>query len=437
MAKRARKAEAIEAVPSSVSTERRTSLPPPPPVGQEEEVAAVWVDLRDLKPWEDNPRDNDAAVDDVIASIRMFGWADPIIARRADGEIIAGHTRYKAAVKMGMKRAPVRFMDLDPAKAHLLAIADNKLNEIATWVDRDLARVLKKLRDEDGLDVKVAGFEENELAKLLANLADVPPIGEDPGPDALPETADSVAGQLYELGPHLLLCGDATIVADVQKVMRGGTAHLVFTDPPYNVAYEGKTADALTIENDKMPNEAFRQFLRSAFASARTVTQPGGSIYICHADSEGENFRGAMREAGWLVKQCCIWVKDVFVMGRQDYHWQHEPILYGWAPGAAHRWFTDRKQTTVWNFARPKRNTEHPTMKPVELVEYAITNSTAREDVVLDPFGGSGSTLIAAARLGRAARLIELDPRYCDVIRRRWTKFAATANIDPGKGALE
>lgn len=231
-------------------------------------------------------------------------------------------------------------------------------------------------------------------------------------------------GDLWLLGDHRLLCGSATSAQDVERVMGGDRAGLVVTDPPYNVTYVGKTKDALTIQNDTMSGVEFRTFLLDAYKNLFAVTEEGCGIYVFHADTEGLNFRGAMVEAGWKLAQCCIWVKQTLVMGRQDYHWQHEPVLYGWKPGAAHRWFTDRKQTTVWNFDRPSRSTDHPTMKPVDLISYPINNSSKAGDIVLDTFGGSGSTLIAAAKTGRRARLVELDPRYCDVIVRRFEEWS-------------
>jgi site-specific DNA-methyltransferase (adenine-specific) len=200
-------------------------------------------------------------------------------------------------------------------------------------------------------------------------------------------------------------------------------AHLLLTDPPYNVAYTGKTADALTIENDQLDDVGFRSFLVDALRAADGVMKPGATFYVWHADSEGFNFRGACRDVGWPVRQCLIWSKDVMVMGRQDYHWQHEPCLYGWKPGAKHQWQSDRKQTTILEFPRPTRSCEHPTMKPVALFEYQIRNSSRPDQIVLDPFGGSGTTVIACERAGRTARTLELNPRYADVIRRRWAEY--------------
>jgi site-specific DNA-methyltransferase (adenine-specific) len=219
------------------------------------------------------------------------------------------------------------------------------------------------------------------------------------------------------------MCGDSTSIDAVEKLMGGQLSDILITDPPYNVAYEGKTKDALTIKNDSMGDDQFRQFLRDAFTAADMVMKEGAVFYIWHADSEGYNFRGACKDSGWTVRQCLIWQKDTMVMGRQDYHWKHEPCLYGWKDGAAHLWAADRKQVTIIQCKRPKRNDIHPTMKPVELIEYQMLNNTKGHDIVLDLFGGSGSTMIAAEKQGRCARLMELDPKYCDVIVKRWEDF--------------
>lgn len=232
-----------------------------------------------------------------------------------------------------------------------------------------------------------------------------------------PKTKD---GEIYQLGAHRLICGDSTSLSVVQRLMDGQKADMVWTDPPYNVAYEGATAEALTMKNDNMTSSQFYNFLLSAYQNMLAHTVAGGAIYVAHADTEGVNFRRAMQSSGWLLKQCLIWAKNSLVMGRQDYHWKHEPILYGWAPGAAHKWFSDRTQTTVLEFNRPTRSTDHPTMKPVNLIEYCLGNSLPPNGKVLDLFGGSGSTLIAAERRGGVAYLCELDPRYCDVIIQRW-----------------
>lgn len=398
------------------------------------EPAAVWVSIGELMPWDQNPRKNEAAVDKVAESIRRFGFGSPILAR-PNGEVIAGHTRLKAAERLGLDRVPVRYLDLDPADAHLLALADNKLGEIAEWDETLLAEILKDLDPEDAA---LAGFGAEELEDLLSEL-------EEPGtfltdPDDVPEVPEEPStkpGDLWLMGRHRLLCGDGTRAEDVERLMDGHKATMVFTDPPYNVDYVGKTKDALKIQNDSMSDADFFRFLLAAYECMLTHTEPGGAIYVCHADSEGTNFRKALVEAGWLLKQCLIWVKSAFVMGRQDYHWQHEPILYGWAPGSAHHWHGDRKQSTVWNFDRPNRSEDHPTMKPVELVERALANSSVRGGKVLDLFGGSGTTLVACEKNGRSAFLMELDPHYCDVIVRRWEHFTGKkAELSSGQDSM-
>ncbi|MBO9539666.1 DNA modification methylase [bacterium] len=392
----------------------------PKPTPKTAEAAAVWVAIGELTPWDQNPRKNEAAVEKVVESIRRFGFGSPILAR-PNGEVIAGHTRLKAAERLGLDRVPVRYLDLDPADAHLLALADNKLGEIAEWDESLLAEILKDLDPEDAA---LAGFGAEELEDLLSELEEQEAFLTDP--DDVPEVPEepiTKPGDLWMMGRHRLLCGDSTRAEDVERLMNGHKATMVFTDPPYNVDYVGKTKDALKIQNDSMSDADFFRFLLAAYACMLTHTEPGGAIYVCHADSEGTNFRKALVEAGWLLKQCLIWVKSAFVMGRQDYHWQHEPILYGWAPGTAHHWHGDRKQSTVWNFDRPNRSEDHPTMKPVELVERALANSSVRGGKVLDLFGGSGTTLVACEKNGRSAFLMELDPHYCDVIVRRWEQF--------------
>ena len=235
-----------------------------------------------------------------------------------------------------------------------------------------------------------------------------------------PEEPKAKRGDIYQLGRHRLMCGDSTSVTNVQALVGGRQIDLLLTDPPYNVDYTGKTKDALKIENDSMEDETFRQFLRDAFVTADMVMKPGACFYIWHADSEGYNFRGACHDAGWTVRQCLIWAKNVMVMGRQDYQWKHEPCLYGWKAGAGHNWYSDRTQTTVLEFDRPMRSELHPTMKPVALFDYEIRNSSKKGDAVLDLFAGSGTTLIACEQNGRDAYVMELDPRYVDVIVSRW-----------------
>jgi len=230
------------------------------------------------------------------------------------------------------------------------------------------------------------------------------------------------------------MCGDSTSIDALEKLCENQLVDLWLTDPPYNVAYEGKTKDALTIQNDEMTDDAFRQFLRDSYTAADAVMKRGAVFYIWHADSEGYNFRGAAYDIGWKVRQCLIWKKQSMVMGRQDYHWQHEPCLYGWKDGAAHLWAADRKQTTILEFNRPNRNAEHPTMKPVELFEYQMLNNTKGDDLVLDSFGGSGTTIICSEKNHRRARVMELDPKYCDVIINRWQDFTGQEAVHEQTG---
>jgi site-specific DNA-methyltransferase (adenine-specific) len=384
--------------------------------------AAEWVPIGELRPWVGNPRKNSDAVKAVADSIRKFGFGAPIVARRQDRQIIGGHTRLQAARRLGLAHVPVRYLDISADDAQLLALADNKLGEIAEWDEGMLARILHELKTS-GADVSSTGFGPEEIDRLLADLGaeQLANVEEDPVPDP-PETPDSAPGTLYELGPHRLLCGDSTRATDVQKVVAGERVSLLWTDAPYNVSYEGAAGSIL---NDSMSRERFRAFLIDAFRSCDAVMPPGAAFYLAHADTEGLAFRQAVELVGWKLAACLIWRKDSLVLGRGDYHWIHEPILYGWKPGASHHAVADRTQTTVWDVDRPKRSEEHPTMKPVPLIERAIQNSTNSGEVVLDVFGGSGSTLIAAARTGRKALLVELDPKYCDVIRARWERFAA------------
>jgi DNA modification methylase len=386
------------------------------------EPAAIWVPIGELRPWIGNPRKNSDAVKAVADSIRKFGFGAPIIARQADRQIIGGHTRLQAARRLGLTHVPVRYLDLSAEDAQLLALADNKLGEIAEWDEGMLARILEELKAANA-NLSTTGFDPTEIDRLLAEIGAerTADIEEDPVPEP-PKTPDSVPGTIYELGPHRLLCGDSTRTADVQKVVGAERLSLLWTDPPYNVDYEGAAGSIL---NDQMSKERFRTFLVDAFRASDSVMPAGAVFYVAHADTEGLAFRAAIETVGWKLASCLIWRKDSLVLGRGDYHWIHEPILYGWKPGASHRSVADRTQTTVWECDRPKRSEEHPTMKPVPLIERALRNSSDTGETVLDVFGGSGSTLIAAARTGRRALLVELDPKYCDVIRQRWARFAA------------
>lgn len=367
-----------------------------------------------IRPYENNPRDNDAAVDAVAASIRAFGVRQPLVVDEA-GVIIVGHTRYKAALKLGMAEVPVHVArGLSPEQARAYRIADNQTATLTTWDEDKLPLELLALQQAD-FDLTLTGFPEDELLRLLT----APPAEAQCDPDEVPEPpADPITrpGDLWLLGRHRLLCGDATKAEDLARLLADGPADLLLTDPPYNVGYEGKTADALTIANDDMDPAAYRTFLTAALSSAGKHLKPGGSFYVWHADVAGLDVRHSCAGAGLRVRQCLVWVKSGMVLGRQDYHWRHEPVLYGWAEGAAHTWLSDRAQTTVLEFDKPARNADHPTTKPVDLFAYLIGNSCKPGGLVLDPFGGSGTALVAAEQTGRRAALVELDPRYCDVI---------------------
>jgi site-specific DNA-methyltransferase (adenine-specific) len=389
----------------------------------EHEMKIELLDPNELKPYDKNPRLNDEAVEAVANSIREFGFRSPIIVDN-DRVIIAGHTRYKAALRLGLKEVPVLVADnLTPEQVRAYRIADNKTAEIAQW-DYDLLPLeLKELQDAD-FDLSLLGFDPDELDRLLNGPEEDALTAGETEPDAvpgIPETGDSMRGRIYRLGDHLLMCGDATNADDVTALMDGATADLWLTDPPYNVGYTNSLGQ--TIENDDLEDGQFRAFLNGSFNNAVEVMKPGAGYYIFHADTEGYNFRGACRDAGLKVRECLVWVKNALVLGRCDYHFRHEPCLYGWKDGAAHNWYSDRCQTTVLEFHKPTQNIGHPTAKPVEMLVYLIKNSSRRGEIVIDTFGGSGSTLIACEQTGRVCRMMELDEKYCDVIRRRWAEF--------------
>ena len=339
-----------------------------------------------------------------------------------DGEIIAGNGLYEQAQKLniptkiietdGSELVVVKRTDLKTGdeKRKQLAIMDNSTSDSSEFDLESLQADFDVEQLQDwGLDVEFESLEEEQ--EIIE--------------DEVPEEVETKCklGDIWQLGSHRLMCGDSTSITDVEKLMNGQKADLLLTDPPYNVNYEGKTKDKLKIENDKMEDGNFREFLKDAFATADAVMKSGAVFYIWHADSEGYNFRGACKDVGWQVRQCLIWNKNTMVMGRQDYHWKHEPCLYGWKDGASHLWASDRKQTTVIDFNKPSRNGEHPTMKPVGLFDYQIKNNTKGGDIVLDLFGGSGTTIIACEQNKRIGYSMELDPKYCDVILQRWENF--------------
>lgn len=356
----------------------------------------------------------------IAESIQAFGFTNPILIDK-DNIIVAGHGRLAAAKLIGMEEVPtIRLENLTPDQLRAYVIADNRLAENAGWDESILSIELQHLINVDdlGFEVTLTGFEISDIDRLLH----LTPAEEEEPVVEVDETFPAITrpGDLYTLGDHRLLCGDSTQFANMERLMDAAKADCVWTDPPYNVAYEGKTKDKLLMENDSMEDGAFRRFLYDAFRGMLVVAREGAAIYVAHADLEGYNFRGAFVDAGWSLRQCLVWAKQALVLGRGDYQWQHEPILYGSKPGAPHRWWGDRKQTTLLEFDRPSRNGEHPTMKPVGLVEYCIRNNTLRGERVLDVFGGSGTTLMACEKAGRKAYLMELNPKYCDVIVKRW-----------------
>lgn len=382
-----------------------------------------------LRPWGGNPR--------LIASGRMEGlkgsllddpamlWARPLIAL-LDGTVICGNQRLRAAVELGWERIPVLYVDLSWERAKVWALRDN--NQWGEWDDALLAELLAEL-GAGGVDLALAGFESRDLDRLLAGFQqerdpdDAPPL-----PTGKP---DSKPGKIYELGAHLLLCGDAGESVEVERLFAGELAEVVWTDPPYGVDYVGKTRAALTIQNDS--KEGLPALLECVFAAADRVLAPLGRFYVAApAGPQGTVFRFALEGVGWRFHQALVWVKSSPVLGHSDHHFQHEDVLYGWKPGPGRpgrgrhrgsRWYGDNSQTTVFSCARPVRSELHPTMKPVALVAAMLRNSSRRGDIVFDPFAGSGSTLIACEELGRRCFAVELDPRYCDVIRERYARY--------------
>ena len=381
------------------------------------------IGIATLIPFAKNSRTHsDAQVAQIAASIREFGFTNPVLIDEANG-IIAGHGRVMAARKLKLTEVPcIRLVHLTDAQKRAYVIADNKLALNAGWDEAMLKLELADLKALD-FDLDLTGFDTNEIDALLAEKGTEGLTDPDDTPEPPVEPVTRL-GDVWICGQHRVMCGSSLEMTAIERLCGDQRVDMLLTDPPYNVAYTGKTKDALTIQNDSMGDEAFRTFLRDAFVTADAVLKPGAVFYVWHADLEGYNFRGACKDAGWKVRQCLIWQKSSMVMGRQDYHWQHEPCLYGWKDGAGHLWASDRKQTTLLKFDRPSRSEDHPTMKPVALFEYQLLNNTKGGDIVLDSFGGSGTTLIAAEKNGRIARIMELDPKYVDVIVKRWEDFS-------------
>ena len=399
-----------------------------------------------LRPYENNPRNNEQAVEAVANSIKEFGFKVPIVAT-IDGEIVNGHTRFKAAKFLKLKTVPVLIADdLTEEQIKAFRLADNKTGELADW---DVELLYSELDELTGFDMTMFGFEDIDFS-LDDFEEDEKETGEEADIDS-EEKPKVEYGDIFQLGRHRLMCGDSTSAEDMARLIDGAVIDLYVTDPPYNVAYQGGTDEAMTIMNDSMDDVSFRQFLRDAFAVANNHLKPGGAFYIWHADSEGLNFRAAVKETGWLLKQSIIWVKNAIVLGRQDYQWKHEPYLYGWKDGASH-YFVDNRSlatvieedeenlkemtkselisyiktmqdtspTTVFYEDKPVRNDIHPTMKPLKLIARCVLNSSKKGDKILDSFNGGGSTLMVCERSERIGYAMELDPVYVERTIKRW-----------------
>ena len=384
------------------------------------------VPVTDINPAEYNPRKDlkpgDPAYEKLKRSMTEFGYVEPIIWNEETGNIVGGHQRYKVLVAEGHTEVECDIVKMSPEREKALNVALNKVT--GDWEFEALADLIKDLEAQD-FDVTLTGFDAAEIEDLFSQVHDKDATDDDYDVNkALEEAAFVKPGDVWLLGRHRLLCGDATKPEDVEKLMDGKKANLVLTDPPYNVDFE--SASGLKIQNDKQDNDTFYSFLLAAFKNMAEHTAPGGSIYVFHADTEGLNFRKAFIEAGFHLSGVCIWKKNSLVLGRSPYNWIHEPILFGWLRGGKHKWFTGRSETTVWNYDKPKKNGEHPTMKPVPLLCYPIKNSSQVNGIVMDLFGGSGSTLIACEQIDRIAYTLELDPKYATVIVKRYIEQVGT-----------
>ena len=379
------------------------------------------VDVDKLIPYVNNARTHSKEqINKLRASIREFGFINPVIIDR-DYNVIAGHGRILASQEEGIDKVPCVFVDyLTDAQKKAYIIADNRMALDADWDEELLKIEIESLKDEN-FDLSFTGFDESELLDLFGD--DSKGKVEDDNFDlssALEKASFVEKGDVWTIGKHRLMCGDATSKEDVQTLMGDTKGNLILTDPPYGVSF--KSSSGLTIENDSMKNDEFYNFLLSAFKNMADHLEKGGSAYVFHADTEGLNFRKAFVDSGFHLAGCCIWVKNSLVLGRSDYQWQHEPVLYGFMQNGKHRWYSDRKQTTIWNFDKPKKNSNHPTSKPLDLLSYPIGNSTQENAVVIDTFGGSGSTLMACEKMNRICYTMELDEKYASVILRRYVE---------------
>ncbi len=379
------------------------------------------IDINKLIPATYNPRKDlkpdDAEYIKIKNSIVKFGFVSPLVINK-DMTVIGGHQRLKVLKDLGITEVECIVVDLDKTNEKALNIALNKIQ--GDWDEDKLEALLQELKLEE-FDMNLTGFDFDEVDEILNDINGTKEDNFDVD-SAYEEIEEPITkpGDIWILGNHRLMCGDSTHKDDIMRLMNNQDADMLLTDPPYNVDYVGKTAEALKIKNDNMDDNQFYEFLKKVFENMYIVTKEGASIYVFHADTEGINFRKAFKDAGFKLAECLIWKKDCFVMGRQDYQWQHEPVLYGWKEGKAHYFINDRTQSTILEFDRPKQSTLHPTMKPIELIAKLIKNSSKENDIILDLFGGSGSTTIAAEQLNRKCYTMELDPKYCDVIVKRW-----------------
>ena len=385
------------------------------------------IPIDSIQPYEFNPREHEEfQVDQIAASIKEFGFTNPILIDE-EYNLIAGHGRLYAATKLELAELPAMILtNLTQTQKQALVIADNQLAMNSQWNFELLNQEIEKLKADD-FNIDLLGFDDDFMSDLaeMEMVVDEGLTDEDsvPEPPAQPVTK---LGDIWLLGDHRLMCGDSTSIDEVERLMDGNKADMWITDPPYNVGYTGGTKDKMTIQNDDMDDSSFRQFLIDSYSAADAVMRSGAVFYIWHAIMETINFMGAAKDVGWKVRQILIWNKGSLSMGRFDYHWKHEPCLYGWKEGASHLWCSDRKQSTVLEFAKPNVNDLHPTMKPVELIEYQIRNNTKIKNHVLDSFCGSGTTLIASQKTNRKCYGMELDPKYCDVIINRWQDYTGS-----------
>ena len=381
------------------------------------------VKVSELIPYVNNARTHSQEqVNKLRSSLREFGFVNPVIIDQ-DKNVIAGHGRLMAAKEEGITEVPCVLVDyLTEAQKKAYILADNRYAQDAGW-DEELLRLEIEALEGMDFDVSLTGFNEDEISDLFAG-ADTSDTQDDDFDlsDALEKAAFVEKGDVWVVGRHRLMCGDATSEEDVATLMDGKKANLIITDPPYNVAFE--SSDGLSIKNDKMENEKFYEFLLSAFKNMAAHLEKGGAAYVFHADTEGLNFRKAFVDAGFHLAGCCIWVKNSLVLGRSDYQWQHEPVLYGFLQNGKHYWSKNagRSQTTIWNFDKPKKNKNHPTSKPLDLLAYPIGNSSQENAIVIDTFGGSGSTLMTSAQTNRNCHTMELDEKYASVILRRYVE---------------